>query len=93
MVSAYVIVATIVAVLAVAIAVAYTTGAADPIIEQIGIMFFKAKAEAEEKKLQAQGLKEGEDFLKSEFRCSFYTWASRGRVGICERSDANGMCV
>ena len=66
MVSAYVIVSAIIAIIAVALGVAYTTGAADPLIEQIGIWFFKAKAKAEEKKLEAQGQIEGEDFLKSE---------------------------
>jgi len=64
MVSTFIVLSAIIAIVAVALGVAYTTGAADPIIEQIGIMFFKAKAEAEEKKLEAQGLKEGEDFLK-----------------------------
>lgn len=65
MVSTYLIVSAVIAIIAVALGVAYTTGAADPLIEKIGIFFFKAKAEAEAKKLQAQGLKEGEDFLKS----------------------------
>jgi hypothetical protein len=65
MVSAYIIVSAVIAIIAVAIGVAYTTGAADPIIEQIGIWLFKAKAKAEEKKLEAMGQKEGQDFLKS----------------------------
>jgi hypothetical protein len=45
--------------------VAYQTGARDPVIEQVVKYFFKAKAKAEEKKLEAEGQKEGEDFLKS----------------------------
>ncbi|KAH8601625.1 hypothetical protein B0O99DRAFT_680752 [Bisporella sp. PMI_857] len=68
MVSTYLIVSAVIAIIAVALGVAYTTGAADPLIEKIGIFFFKAKAEAEAKKLQAQGLKEGEDFLKSDLK-------------------------
>ena len=57
----------VVALIAVALGAAYTTGALDGIIEQIGIYFFKAKAKAEEKKLEAQGLKEGQDFFKGMF--------------------------
>ena len=63
MVSTYIIISAIVAFIAVALGAAYTGGALDPIIEQLGIMLFKAKAEAEKKKLQAQGMKEGEDFV------------------------------
>ena len=66
MANAYLIISAIVAIIAVALSAAYTTGALDPVIEQIGIFLFKAKAEAEAKKLQAQGLKEGEDFVKGE---------------------------
>lgn len=54
------------ALLAVALGAAYTTGALNPVIEKLGVYFFKAEEKAEEKKLQAQGMKEGEDFLKSE---------------------------
>jgi hypothetical protein len=54
----------IVAFLAIALGAAYTTGALNPVIEKIGEYFFKAEGKAEEKKLQAQGLKEGQDFLK-----------------------------
>jgi hypothetical protein len=57
------IVSAIVAVLAVVLGAAYTTGALNPVIEKFGEYFFKAEAKAEGKKLQAQGLKEGEDFL------------------------------
>lgn len=46
------------------LAAAYLSGALDPVIKEVGIMFFKAKAEAEAKKLQAQGMKQGEDFTK-----------------------------
>jgi uncharacterized protein YdgA (DUF945 family) len=66
MVSTFVIVSVIIAFVAVALGAAYQTGALDPVIEQIGSYIFKAKAKAEEKKLQAQGLKEGEDFFKGE---------------------------
>lgn len=65
MVDTYIIVSSIIAILAIALGVAYQTGALDPVIEDIGIMFFKAKAKAEEKKMEAQGMKEGEDFLSS----------------------------
>ena len=66
MVNALLITAIIIAVLAVGLGAAYTSGAADPVIEKIGVYFFKAKAKAEEKKLEAQGLKEGQDFLAGE---------------------------
>ena len=66
MVSTYIIISAVIAFVAVALGAAYTTGALDPVIEQMGIMFFKAKAEAEKKKLQAQGMKEGEDFMDGE---------------------------
>ncbi|KAH8780685.1 hypothetical protein BGZ57DRAFT_952256 [Hyaloscypha finlandica] len=56
----------VVAVIAVALGVAYQTGALNPIFEKIGVYYFKAEAKAEEKKMEAQGLKEGEDFLKGE---------------------------
>jgi len=63
-----IIVAVVIAVIAVALGAAYTQGMLDPIIEKIGVMLFKAKAEAEKKKLQAQGMKEGQDFLDSELK-------------------------
>lgn len=65
MVDTYIIISAVVAILAIALGIAYQTGALDPVIEQIGILFFKAKAKAEEKKMEAQGKKEGEDFLSS----------------------------
>jgi len=58
----------IVALIAVAVGAAYTTGALNPVIEKIGVYFFKAKAKAEEKKMEAQGKKEGEDFFKGELK-------------------------
>lgn len=70
MVSTYIIISAVLAFIAVALGAAYTTGALDPVIEQMGIMFFKAKAEAEKKKLQAQGMKEGEDFMDGELLAS-----------------------
>lgn len=60
------IISVIVAVIAIALGGAYASGALDPLIEQLGVLFFKAKAEAEVKKLQAQGLQEGQDFVKGE---------------------------
>jgi hypothetical protein len=63
------IVSAVVAIIAVALGAAYTSGALNPVIEKIGVYFFKAKAKAEEKKLEAQGLKEGEDFVNGKFSC------------------------
>ncbi|KAL2065527.1 hypothetical protein VTL71DRAFT_3197 [Oculimacula yallundae] len=68
MVSTSLIISILVAVLAIGLGAAYTTGALDPLIQQIGIMLFKAKAEAERKKLQAQGLKEGQDFVGDQLK-------------------------
>ena len=82
MVSTILIISAIIAIVAVALGAAYTSGAADPIIEKIGIFLLKAKAEAEAKKLQAQGLKEGEDFLKSMWSLltlfASYPWMTGG---------------
>ncbi|KAK1974219.1 hypothetical protein LZ30DRAFT_787155 [Colletotrichum cereale] len=47
---------------------AYQQGMLDPVIEQIGIMLFKAKAEAEKKKMQAQGMKAGQDFVDDQLK-------------------------
>jgi len=49
---------------------AYQEGYADPLIEQVGVYLFKAKAMAEKKKLQAQGMKAGEDFVDCKFHPS-----------------------
>lgn len=67
MVSNLFITSVIVAVMAVALGGAYVSGALDPVIEDIAKYLMKLKGKAEEKKLEAQGMKEGEDFLKSEF--------------------------
>ncbi len=74
MVNAYLIVSAAVAFIAIALGAAYMSGALDPVIEKFGTWFFNEKAEAEEKKLQAQGLKEGEDFMKSELLFTSYFW-------------------
>lgn len=42
---------------------AYQQGYLDPLIEKVGVYFFKAKAKAEEKEMQAEGMKAGEDFV------------------------------
>lgn len=81
MVNTYLLVPVIIAIIAVALGAAYTTGALDPIIEKIGILIFKAQAKAEEKKLEAQGMKEGEDFLSSKFVCYLFR-GSRAWLGI-----------
>ncbi|OLN95632.1 hypothetical protein CCHL11_04890 [Colletotrichum chlorophyti] len=47
---------------------AYQQGMLDPIVEQIGVLIFKAKAEAEKKKLQAQGQKAGKDFVDDQLK-------------------------
>jgi hypothetical protein len=67
MVNTYLIISVVVAILAVALGAAYTTGNLNPLFEWIGVYYFKAKAKAEEKKEEVEGKKEGEDFLKSEF--------------------------
>jgi len=64
MANTYLIISAVVAAIAIALGAAYMAGLLDPVIEEAGIMFFKAKAEAEAKKMQAQGMKEGEDFFK-----------------------------
>ena len=67
MLDTYIIVAIVATVVSVALAAAYLSGALDPAIKEMGIFFFKAKAEAEAKKLQAQGMKEGQDFFKGAY--------------------------
>lgn len=64
MVNAYVLFSAIVAVIAIALGGAYVSGALNVVIEMIAVYFLKAEGKAEEKKLEVQGLKEGEDFLK-----------------------------
>jgi len=58
----------VVALIAVILGGAYMSGILDSVIEMIGVYLFKAKAKVEEKKLQAQGMKEGEDFMKGELK-------------------------
>ncbi|KAI0158906.1 hypothetical protein BJ166DRAFT_317891 [Pestalotiopsis sp. NC0098] len=48
--------------------VAYEQGMFDPLIEKFGVMIFKAKAEAEKEKYEAEGLQAGEDFLDSQLK-------------------------
>lgn len=79
MANTYLIVSVIIAIIAVALGAAYTTGALDPVIEKIGVIIFKAEAKAEEKKMEAEGMKEGEDFLAGEFSC---TYASKSKDGL-----------
>ena len=64
MVSTILIISIIIAAIAAGLGGAYMAGMLDQVIEQIGIYLFKAEAKAEEKKLEAQGLKEGEDFFE-----------------------------
>jgi len=47
---------------------AYQQGLLDPLIEKVGVLVFKAKAKAEEKEMQAEGMKAGEDFVGSQLR-------------------------
>ncbi|PSR74083.1 hypothetical protein BD289DRAFT_487477 [Coniella lustricola] len=47
---------------------AYEEGYMNPLIEKVGVYMMEAKAEAEAKEMQAQGLKRGEDFLDSELK-------------------------
>jgi hypothetical protein len=86
--STFVIVSTVIAFIAIALGAAYTTGALDPAIEEGAKWFFKAKMEAEAKEMQAKGLKEGEDFLKSMF--SFISaLLMGGRGGVVGSNWAN----
>jgi hypothetical protein len=70
MANTYLIISAVVAVVAIALTAAYMAGLLDPVIEEMGVMFFKAKAEAEANKMQAQGMKEGEYFFKGMFPVS-----------------------
>lgn len=42
---------------------AYQQGYLDPLIEKVGVLVFKAKAVAEAKEMQAQGMTAGKDFV------------------------------
>lgn len=90
MTNTYLILSIVVAIIAIALGAAYSTGALDPVIEKIGIMVFKAEAKAEEKKLEAQGLKEGEDFLEGEFLFSVLVWIGEMGEGGGQEDWANG---
>ncbi|TVY19666.1 hypothetical protein LARI1_G003158 [Lachnellula arida] len=68
MANTYLVTSAVVAVFAMALGAAYMAGLLDPVIEQVGVMFFEAKAKGEEKKMEARGMKEGEDFLKGELK-------------------------
>ncbi|KAF3921902.1 hypothetical protein ABW20_dc0100923 [Dactylellina cionopaga] len=61
-----VLVSIVFAFLVAAVGAAYSAGVLDPIIGEIAKYMLKAKAEAEVKGLQSQGLKEGQDFLREE---------------------------
>ncbi|KAK6520809.1 hypothetical protein TWF506_001052 [Arthrobotrys conoides] len=54
------------AILVAAVGAAYASGVLDPIIGEIAKYMLKAKAEAEVQGLKAQGLQEGQDFLREE---------------------------
>ena len=74
-INTYIIISIVVAILAVALGAAYTTGNLNPLLEWLSVYYFKAEAKAEEKKMEAEGKKEGEDFLKSEFltlSCTYF---------------------
>lgn len=62
------ILAIITAVVAIALGAAYQFGLLDNAIETVGMYLFKAKAKAEKKKLQAEGMKEGQDFFEGWFQ-------------------------
>ncbi|KAI9678300.1 MAG: hypothetical protein M1817_006245 [Caeruleum heppii] len=60
------IISVVVAVLAVALGGAYFAGMLDPLVAPIVKYMFVAKARAQQKALEAQGKKEGEDFVKEQ---------------------------
>lgn len=59
----------VIALTSIALTFAYQQGYLDTYIEQMGKYVFKAKVKAERVKLEAEGEKEGKDFLESE--CPF----------------------
>jgi hypothetical protein len=65
---------------------AYQQGYLDPLIEKVGVLVFKAKAKAEEKEMQAKGMKAGEDFIG----CKYLPMAASGSVGT--RDCGPGRC-
>ncbi|TVY58949.1 hypothetical protein LCER1_G001521 [Lachnellula cervina] len=68
MANAYLVTSAVVAVLAMAVGAAYMAGALDLVIERVWMMFFEARAEGEEKKMEVRGMKEGEDFFEGELK-------------------------
>lgn len=60
---------------------AYQQGYLDPLIEKVGVVVFRAKAAAEEKELQAEGMKAGEDFVDCKSISHLFSGASPGRRG------------
>ncbi|KZF26018.1 hypothetical protein L228DRAFT_242408 [Xylona heveae TC161] len=58
----------VVAVIAVIIAVAYFSGAADPLIKRLMKFYFKGKAKAEEKALETMGENKASYFVKGNIK-------------------------
>jgi hypothetical protein len=58
---------------------AYQQGYLDPLIEKVGVFVFKAKAVAEAKEMQAQGMQAGQDFVGCKFATSWNVWLLRTR--------------
>ncbi|TVY34633.1 hypothetical protein LSUB1_G006945, partial [Lachnellula subtilissima] len=52
------------AIIAITLGAAYIAGLLDPVIEQVGVMFFHTKAKGEEKTMEARGMQEGQDFFE-----------------------------
>lgn len=77
MANAYLVTSAVVAVLAMAVGAAYMAGALDLVIERVWMMFFEARAEGEEKKMEVRGMKEGEDFFEGMWCCSLEVLLSR----------------
>lgn len=87
MVSVLLIISMVIAAIAVGLGAAYMAGMLDQVIEQIGIYVFKAEAKAEKKKLEAQGLKEGQDFFEGMWTFSPVTTPiSSHRILNCHNS-------
>jgi len=57
-----------VAVIAVLLAVAYFSGAADPVIERLAKIYFKGRAKAEEKALEHMGENKASYFVKGSMK-------------------------
>lgn len=76
MVSATLTTAIVVAILLAGLGAAYTSGALDQVLQKVGMIFFKAKAQAEKKKLHAQGMKEGRDFMDGKQSYHLHSFSS-----------------